>query len=320
MAAISEANRLGLDYRRPPAARVDVPIIDVHTHVQLVQHAPKYFEAARLYGVRRTLSMTPLAEVDDIRREFGERIEFIAIPNWRKFEKTATFARQWMDDLEAFRARGARLCKFWMAPRMRERLRLTLDDAWVREVVRHAHGLGYDFMVHIADPTVWWSRQYADTAVFGTKTDQYAQLRHLLTDFGDRLVIGAHMGGCVEELDFLSELLERHPNYVIDTSATKWIVREVARQPEAVRAFVTHYASRVLFGSDLVVGDKYDFDHYASRYWAQRMMWESDYRGESPIDDPDASQPPQLAGVALPADILAQVYHHNAVRLLGIDV
>jgi hypothetical protein len=120
----------------------------------------------------------------------------------------------------------------------------------------------------------------------------------------------------VEDPDFLQGLLDRHANYVLDTSATKWIVREVARQPERVREFMIRNADRILFGSDLVASDKFrEFDHYASRYWAHLQMWETAYRGESPIEDPDAEQPPRLAGVDLPEDVLRALYIENAQRL-----
>jgi predicted TIM-barrel fold metal-dependent hydrolase len=198
---------------------------------------------------------------------------------------------------------------------MRQRHGLTVDHAFIRPVVDAAVELGYHFMIHAGDPSVWWQPggKYADTGVFGTKHDQYAQVEWLLDHVAPRIVIGAHMGGAVEELDFLQGLLDRHPNYRIDTSATKWIVREVARQPEAVRDFVIRNADRVLFGSDLVASEGYQtFDHYASRYWAHQMMWETSHRGESPIADPDAPDPPRLAGVDLPANVLKMIYSINA--------
>jgi hypothetical protein len=172
-------------------------------------------------------------------------------------------------------------------------------------------------MVHVGDPTVWWRAggKYADTTKFGTKTEQYTQLAYFCETVSPRLVIAAHMGGNVEDPACLQTLLDRHPNLHLDTSATKWIVREVARQPERVREFVVRNAERILLGSDNVVEDKYDFDHYASRWWAQRTLWETAYRGESPIDDPDAEQPPRLAGVELPDEVLEKVYRGNVARL-----
>jgi len=74
-------------------------------------------------------------------------------------------------------------------------------------------------------------------------------------------------------------------------------------------------ADRILFGTDLVIDDKYDFDHYASRYWTHQMLWETPYRDESPIDDPDADQPPRLVGLDLPAPALSRLYWENAAEL-----
>ena len=68
------------------------------------------------------------------------------------------------------------------------------------------------------------------------------------------------------------------------------------------------------------------FELYASRYWAMRMLFETDYRGPSPIADPDLAlvepdkytdlDAPQLAGKALPAEVLAGVYFDAAHTLL----
>ena len=69
------------------------------------------------------------------------------------------------------------------------------------------------------------------------------------------------------------------------------MVRAVAEQdPVGVRDFFVRFQDRIIFGSDLVVGDKYDWDHYASRIGALQKTWETQYRGESPIEDPDAGK------------------------------
>jgi len=316
-AASNEANRLGLDYRVVPPRKVEVPIVDAHVHLHAASHVPAFFEAAELYGIRRVRSMTPLAQVEGVRAAAGERVEFIAIPRWREFGVSEEFRRQWLADLEAFRAAGARLCKFWMAPPMRGEHGLTLDHEYVRPVIDRAAELGFEFMVHVGDPTVWWQRadKYADTAKFGTKADQYPQLRWFLEYVRPRRVLAAHLGGSIEGPAFLQELLDQHTNLLLDSSATKWVVRETAPQPERVREFVIRNAGRVLFGSDLVTADSHDFEHYASRYWVHLKLWESAYRGESPIADPDGPQPPQLVGLDLPEAVLRKMYCGNASRL-----
>ncbi|MCH7870424.1 MAG: amidohydrolase family protein [Planctomycetes bacterium] len=313
---MNPANRIGLDYRRGLARRAAGPVIDAHAHIRGLDDVALYFEVAELYGVGLTFSMSPLGEIRELKRRYPGRLEFIAVPNWSKQAATEEFQRSWMADLTAFREEGVRLCKFWMAPHMRKEHGLTLDHPFVKTVTRHAYELGFHFMTHIADPSIWWKAKYAGVDSIGSKDDQYRQLDGFFADYPDRVMIGAHMGGSVEELERLQGLLDRFPNYVIDTSATKWIVREVARTPDAVRAFIIRNQDRVMFGSDIVVDKKYDFDHYASRYWSQQMMWQSDYRGESPIEDPDGEDPPRLAGLGLPDEVLIKMYRTNAERLL----
>jgi predicted TIM-barrel fold metal-dependent hydrolase len=314
---VAAANRLGLNYRAVPRRTWSGPITDIHTHVNDVQSARTFFEAANAYGIARVVSMTPIANAPALREAFGPRIALIAIPNWREEGGTPAFRARWIENLAAFRALGARLCKFWMAPPMRQRHGITLEHEFVRPVIQAAIDFDYEFMVHVGDPSVWWrpGGRYSDTAVFGTKLAQYEQLRWFLDHVAPRRVIAAHMGGFIEDPAFLDSLLDAHANLHLDTSATKWIVREVSRQPTLVQALVTRRADRILFGSDLVTSAGTDhFDHYASRYWAHLQMWETGYRGQSPIDDPDADQPPQLAGVDLPQDVLAQLYAANADR------
>lgn len=310
-------NRLGLDYRQPPARRIARPIVDIHTHVRDLATARTFFECAQLYGIGRVYSMTGLAEVDALQAEFGDRIRFIAIPDWRSFSASDEFQRDWLQHLVAFHERGARICKFWVAPPMREKHGFTLEHAFLRPVIERALELEMDFMVHVADPSVWWrpGARYADLARFGSKAQQFDQLRWFLDFVRRRRVIAAHMAGHVEQPEFLEELLKGHPNLFLDCSATKWIVREVAARPADVREFLIRNSQRVLFGSDLVTGPDHDFDHYASRWWAHQMMWESSYDGESPIEDPDAPDPPHLVGLNLPLDVLENLYWSNAVRL-----
>lgn len=292
-------------------------IIDVHSHVRVSRTAPAFFEAAALYCIQRVISMSPIEDAESLRARHADRLGFIAVPRWRDFDSSTRFRERWLADLAAFWEIGARVMKFWMAPPMRGEYGLTLDHEFLRPVIQRGLDLGYDFMVHVGDPDEWFrpGEPYGDTRRFGAKADQYPQLEWFLEQVAPRSVIGAHMGGRIEHPEFLKDMLARHSNFYIDTSATKWIVRGVAARPAAVRDLFLSYPDRLLFGSDLVVADQYDFEHYASRYWAQRTMWETAYDGESPIEDPDAPAAPLLRGIDLPTDVLRKVYWENAARL-----
>jgi predicted TIM-barrel fold metal-dependent hydrolase len=181
-------------------------------------------------------------------------------------------------------------------------------------------------MVHVADPDVWFRNVYADASKFGTKADQYVGLERMMELFPDLIWIGAHMSGDPEHPDHIEALLEKYPFFHIDTSATKWQVREVSPRAAAHRDLIVRYPDRFLFGSDLVTRHFLEREHYVSRYWCQRTLWESAWTGTSPIADadytaaPGGATTPRLQGLALPDDVLAMVYHRNAERLLGLPV
>ena len=124
------------------------------------------------------------------------------------------------------------------------------------------------------------------------------------------------MGVDPENPDCLEELLDLYANLSFDTSATKWQVREMSLRSQRMKRLVCRYPDRFLFGSDLVTRPGLVREHYVSRYWCQRTLLESDWRGQSPIEDSDwrlehASASPALVGLSLPAEVLEPVYRGN---------
>jgi hypothetical protein len=340
-ATLSDANRLGLDYAAEAgnfAATYPGPILDVHTHLGDADAARAWARAADAYGITRVWTMSPLEEVDAIGDVLGERVSFIAVPNHAARDQPDAFTTDWLRRIERFRDKGATVVKFWAAPRGRDlahgsdALRLDSPIRW--QGMKLAHDLGYRvFMTHVADPDTWFATRYADAAKYGRKREHFEPLERALAAYRDVTWIGAHMGGSPEDLDFLQGMLDRHPNYVVDTSATKWMVRELSKHPDLFRGFCERNLGRVLFGSDIVASrDNADdapghgFELYASRYWALRTLLETDYRGPSPIVDPDLHEvdptvpkdaTPPLHGAALPPHVLTSVYHAAAARVFA---
>jgi hypothetical protein len=60
--------------------------------------------------------------------------------------------------------------------------------------------------------------------------------------------------------------------------------------------------------------DKRPEGYYASRYWAQRLFWETNVRSvELPFPDDDNPHPPtHINGLELPAEVLDRLYWKNA--------
>ena len=351
---INPSNLRGLDYEResqimpsPPC-----PIIDVHTHINGADAARLYRRAAELYGIELTYSMTALEQVPAMRQIFGERMRFIAVPNWYGEDKRYEMGPGFIARIEKYHALGCRIAKFWAAPRSVEIGQKINDPYFMRldapdriAAMQAAHDLGMYFMTHISDPDTWFATRYSDARVFGSKLDQYKPLEDALDRFSQPW-IAAHMGGWPENLEFLSGLLERHPNLHLDTSAAKWMIRELSKHPRnELISFLKKFQGRILFGSDIVTMDEHlhpaanklemaakasdreeAFDLYASRYWTLRKLWETDDQMQSPIADPDLNMvdpqryavmdSPLLAGQSVPADVLRSLYHDAAHALL----
>lgn len=354
--APTPANRLGLDYEAE-AARLGpppAPIIDIHSHINGGKAAVVYDRARRLFGVELTLSMTQLDQTSAVSAALGDTIRHIAIPDYMSPDRRRAMEEGFLENIQAFHEIGARIVKFWNAPRKLEYAAemgvdpasLLLDGEWSRRAMDLASSLGMMFMTHVGDPDTWFATKYSDASIYGTKADQYAPLERMLDAYPVPW-IAAHMGGWPEDLDFLDGLLARHDNLHLDTSATKWMVRELSRHARPrLLEFFRKWSGRILFGSDIVTldahlsedegprgmgmqasGEAEAFDLYASRYWALRTLFETDHEGESPIADPDLAMAapdrhdpmsaPTLSGKALPPDILRSLYHDSAARLLG---
>jgi hypothetical protein len=351
---INPSNLHGLDYEQearrfphPPA-----PIIDVHSHINGIEAAKLYQRAAELYGIKLTYSMTALEQVPAMQEIFGERMRFIAVPNWYGTDKRHDMGPGFIKRIEQYHALGCRIAKFWAAPRSVEIGKAINDPYFMRldapdrmAAMQAAHDLGMSFMTHISDPDTWFTTRYSDAKVFGNKLDQYKPLEAALDRFKQPW-IAAHMGGWPENLEFLTGLLERHANLYLDTSAAKWMIRELSKHPRReLIAFLQKFRGRILFGSDIVTMDEHlrpaenklemaakasdreeAFDLYASRYWALRKLWETDEQMHSPIADPDLNMvdpqryskmdSPMLVGKSIPADLLRSLYYDAAAALL----
>lgn len=358
----SPHNLHALDYTAlaaalPHARAFNGRIIDVHSHIHGKEATRIYETAARLFGVRLTYSQTRLSEVPIVREVLKDSVRFVAIPNFSLPDKAHAFGPGYLETIRAFREEhGAKMIKLWNAPRTREWFTgpdrddyIELDGKWRVAAAELAVSLGMMIKTHTADPDTWFKAKYTDRTKYGVKKEHYRGLEVMLKRFPVPW-IAAHMGGNPEDLNFLSGLLERHPNLYLDTSATKWVVRELGKHPrEELLAFFEKWQDRIFFGSDIVTMDdqlakktpdqqrmspmsdlsdspETAFDLYASRYFALRTMFETVGDRESPIADPDLKMvepdkhtdlsSPTLRGIGLSEPVLRKIYYENVQRVI----
>lgn len=369
-------NRFGLDYTQAAKAfgKPVCPILDIHTHVNGAIAAPIYWNVAKHFGISHAYTQVRLPDVPVVleatKKAVGQigsseiennPLSFIAFPEFRNADRRWAFTQGYLDHIQVFRdTYRARMIKLWNAPRMYELFEgpmgedmIAFDSPWRVRHTELAQSLGMGIMVHVADPDSWFATRYSDMVKFRAKADHYPALERMLDRF-EGPWLAAHMAGSSEDLKFLDGLLTRHSNLYVDTSATKWVIRELSRHPkEKVRDFFFKWEGRILFGSDIVTVDehttpKFDdpskpasqkhpmadladspdaaFDLYASRYFALRLMFETDYEGPSPIADPDLKMvdpsltdplaAPFIRGLSLPESYLRTLYRGAAESFL----
>jgi hypothetical protein len=353
---MNPSNRLKLDYSHESRTfpTIEGGIIDIHSHIHGERAAEIYARAANDYGIKLTYSMTSLEDIPTVRKVLGEKVRFIAIPRFHSKDPREAFGAGFIKELPAFKAHGAKIAKFWNAPRIYD----ASDEPFARnpfrinspariEAMQAAVDAGMIFMAHIGDPDTWFATKYRDAQKYGTKLQQYELFSEVLELFPVPW-IAAHMGGYPEDLTFLSGLLTKHSNLYLDCSATKWIVRELSKHPPIeTRHFFSKWRGRLLFGSDIVTRDSHlsenlagtemdakasneaeAYDLYASRYWALRTLLERSYHGESPIADPDLHlvdsqrysplDAPTLRGCELEMSALIALYRETAAEHLRL--
>jgi predicted TIM-barrel fold metal-dependent hydrolase len=117
-----------------------------------------------------------------------------------------------------------------------------------------------------------------------------------------------HVANLPEDLAAVGELLDAHPNVVIDFSAR---IDELGRQPFTARDFFIKYQDRILFGLDMPVSpeayrcyfrfletrDEYfDYPDYIGRFGVY-VRW-------------------RIYGLDLPDEVLEKIYSKNALRVI----
>jgi predicted TIM-barrel fold metal-dependent hydrolase len=120
-----------------------------------------------------------------------------------------------------------------------------------------------------------------------------------------------------EDLPYVSECMDSHPNMHVDIAAR---IGELGRQPRMSRRFFDKYQDRILFGTDASAGSatpQQTFGDALYEIYYRFLETEDEYFDYAP-----AAIPPQgrwrIYGVGLPEQILRKVYRDNAVRLMGL--
>jgi len=217
-----------------------------------------------------------------------------------------------------------------------------LDPLWER-----AGELGVPVTIHTADPKAFFEepgpqnerweelKEAPDWSVHGEEYPSKSALlearNRMVARHPDTTFILAHMANNPENMEAVAELLERHDNLYLDTSAR---IAEFGRHSaDEIREFFLRFQDRILFGTDLGVQAK-----RTSRGLLYKLFLGSVRKEEPKLEDvepffekhwryfesdePNIPHPIPIQGdwkvhpIDLPHRVLRKIYWENAERIV----
>jgi predicted TIM-barrel fold metal-dependent hydrolase len=236
-------------------------------------------------------------------------------------------------------ARGLKILKtlgLYLRDNITEGKLVKIDDPRFDPMWDACGQLNIPVAIHISDPVAFFTptdrfnerfeelNRHPDWSFCGRDFPTNAELiearNRMIARHPNTRFIVLHVGNFAENLENVSQNLDRFPNVSVDVAAR---IGELGRQPRAARAFFEKYQDRVLFGTDATP----HADNYPQQVFCDEL-YEIYYRfletDDEYFDYAPAKVPPQgrwrISGVNLPEPILRKVYNGNAARELRLSI
>jgi predicted TIM-barrel fold metal-dependent hydrolase len=190
--------------------------------------------------------------------------------------------------------------------------------------------------IHISDPVAFFTptdrfneryeelNNHPDWSFYDHDFPSNAELiearNHVIARHPRTRFLVLHVGNFAENLDNVSENLDRFPNMSVDIAAR---IGELGRQPRRSRKFFDRYQDRILFGTDATPhGDEFPqqvFNDKLYEIYYRFLETEDEYFDYAPAPKPPQGRW-QIYGIGLPQSILEKVYNQNFSRLFQIKI
>lgn len=310
------------------------PIIDVHQHTNdamglYEERVPPRRVVATMdaCNVQKMVVLSGLwgerlqKVIDNLVKRYPDRFMVFTQIDWTRIDDPS-FARLMVEQIREAVARGARGLKIFkdlgLTVRYKSGKLVKVNDRKLERIWDECGRLGIPVAIHTGDPAAFFhpadatNERYEeivrnpDWNFAGPKFPSHhfllESLGRVIADHPNTRFIGLHMLW-PENLDYVSEQLDRCPNLVVEFGARQ---AELGRQPHRARQFFSNYHDRILFGSDHPVSE---------------MMYRSYFRWLETADEyfEYFGYPHQgrwkIYGLGLTADALDKIYHRNAERI-----
>jgi predicted TIM-barrel fold metal-dependent hydrolase len=338
----------------PGASRfARIPKIDAHAHVVQPDALQRALELTRPWGVVHYVNLSPGPEPENLAafvtaaRLSSGRMSVFTNLRWKEPHRGPGYGARMVGALEQARQLGAAGVKvskgLGLAYVDHNRKLVPVDDPELDQVFEKAGSLGMPVSIHTGDPKAFWLpvgpdnerfdelRVHPDWSNHGEPVPSWeellGQLERRVARHPRTRIIGVHFGNSPEEPARVAAMLDKYPNYFIDTAAR---IPEIGRRsPAEMRPFFIKYQDRILFGTDLGIGLEPRALMLGStgeeppRPEDVRRFYDATFRYFE-TDDRDFDHPTpiqgnwKISGIKLPREVLEKLYHRNAEKLLGI--
>lgn len=217
---------------------------------------------------------------------------------------------------------------------------IKIDDPKLDPVWKRCGELDMPVSIHVADPKAFWlpydannerwvelkdhkSWWFGDPGKYPSREELLEARNRVIAKHPGTTFVCVHFGNNPEDIDWIEEALDRHPNMMVDIAAR---VPELGRHaPARVRALFEKHQDRILFATDFMVYDKLILgsggdgpgptDDDAVTFYEKHWRWM-----ESNDRQFDHMTPIQgdwkIDAIGLPLSVLRKVYFDNAHKLL----
>lgn len=317
-------------------AKARFPVWDVHNHVDDVSRIGERIPPEQVVS---SMDQVNVAKIVILTGGWGEKLQGVLDNTAKRYPNRfivftqldyskvndAQFGQEMVQQIDDAVRRGARGLKFLKDLGLQVRTSngklLRIDDPRLDPIWDECGRLGIPVSIHTTDPEAFFTpidahnERYEELKAnpswsfyghgYPSKQELLDERNRVIERHPGTTFIALHVANWPENLDVVSDWMNRYPNMLVEFGARE---AELGRQPRRALKFFQDYQDRILFGTDsapipamyqnyfrwLETDDEY-FDY-----------WDSPGQGRW-----------KIYGLALPDSILEKVYHINAERVFG---
>jgi len=322
-----------------PAHNVDKAkyyVIDVHNHVNDAQGIDEHMPPERVIQIMDNTNVKTVViltgmwgdklqhVIDEMVKPHPGRFIVFSQIDFSKIDDP-NFSQEMVTQLDDSVRRGSRGLKqlkdLGLVDRDKSGKLIAIDDPRLDPIWEEAGRLGIPVSIHTSDPEAFFhpvdntNERYEELTghpdwsfygpQFPSKEELLAQRDRMFAKHPHTNFVALHVANWPENLDYVSNLLDKLPNVMIEFGARE---AELGRQPKRAREFFIKYQDRIMFGTDNGMDEAMYRNHFR---WLETSDEYFDYWGA-----PGQGRW-KISGMGLPDSVLEKIYHNNAERLFG---